>query len=141
LSEFFRANIQYQTPKYPYPDLLRRACNTLALKMTAIPYPRTLEGLLTLLEQPLQTWYSLIIPKEYDSEYGLIYDRALSEEASQYFYEQLIKRGQLLEFASVKVQQIALENFQFLRLLEQLQEANEKVLYALNRNMFCCGDL
>ncbi|BCL37119.1 hypothetical protein [Nostoc sp. MS1] len=126
LAEFFRPDTQDQIPKYPYPDFLRRACNTLALKMSAIAYPRTLEGLLTLLEKPLQTWYSLEIPKEFDSEYGLIYDRALSEEASQYFYEQLIKRGQIPEFASAKVQQIALENFQFLRLLEKLQAANEK---------------
>ncbi|BAY97328.1 hypothetical protein NIES37_12660 [Tolypothrix tenuis PCC 7101] len=93
--------------------------------MTGIPYPRTLEGLFSLLEKPLQTWYPLSIPKEFDSEYGFIYDKALSEEASQYFYEQLIKRGQLPEFASVKIQQIALENFLFQRLLERLQEANE----------------
>ncbi len=92
---------------------------------TGIPYPRTLEGLFSLLEKPLHTWYPLAIPKEFDSEYGFIYDKALSEEASQYFYEQLIKRGQLPEFASVKVQQLALENFLFQRLLERLQEANE----------------
>ncbi|MEH2044161.1 restriction endonuclease-related protein [Nostoc sp.] len=126
LAEFFRPDTQYQLPKYPYPDFLQRASNTLALKMTTFLYPRTLEGLLALLEKPLQTWYPLVIPKEFDSEYGLIYDRALSEEASQYFYEQLIKRGQLAEFASVKVQQIALENFQFLRLLDKLQQANEQ---------------
>ncbi|WP_099068482.1 hypothetical protein [Nostoc linckia] len=125
LAEFFRLDTQYQIPKYPYPDFLQRACNTLVLKMTGIPYPRTLEGLFSLLEKPLHTWYPLAIPKEFDSEYGFIYDKALSEEASQYFYEQLIKRGQLPEFASVKVQQLALENFLFQRLLERLQEANE----------------
>ncbi|MEH2082891.1 MAG: hypothetical protein V7K89_23805 [Nostoc sp.] len=72
LAEFFRPDTQYQLPKYPYPDFLQRASNTLALKMTTFLYPRTLEGLLALLEKPLQTWYPLVIPKEFDSEYGLV---------------------------------------------------------------------
>ncbi|KYC41369.1 hypothetical protein WA1_21945 [Scytonema hofmannii PCC 7110] len=87
LAEFFRQN-----HNYPYPDLLQHACNKLALKMTATPYPRTLEGLFSLLGKPLLTWYPLEIPKEFDPDFGLIYDRALSEEASQYLYEQLLER-------------------------------------------------
>ncbi|GAA6618422.1 hypothetical protein [Scytonema sp. NUACC26] len=121
LAEFFRQN-----HNYPYPDLLQHACNKLALKMTATPYPRTLEGLFSLLGKPLLTWYPLEIPKEFDPDFGLIYDRALSEEASQYLYEQLLERAQLPEFASTIVKQIALENFQFQRLLERLQEVNDE---------------
>lgn len=120
LAEFFD-----QDAKYPYPDLFRHACNTLALKITAISYPRTLEGLLALLAKPVGTWYPLSLPQEFDPDYGLTYDRGLSEEASQYLYDQLLERAQLPEFASAKVKQIALENFQFLKLLEQLQEAND----------------
>jgi hypothetical protein len=48
-----------------------------------IPYPRTLEGFFSLLEKPLQTWYPLSIPKEFNSEYGFRYDRALSEQAKE----------------------------------------------------------
>lgn len=112
-----------QNTKYPYPDLLRHACNKLALKMTAVPYPRTLNGLLVLLEKPVRTWYPLDLPTEFDSDFGLLYDGRLNEEASRYFYEELLDRAKLPESASAVIKQIVLENFQFQRLLERLQEA------------------
>ena len=120
LAEFF-----YQDFKYPHPDLLRLSCNKLALKMTATPYPRTVEGFFTLLEKPLSEWCPFDIPKEFDKSFGLIYDRELSEEASDYFYEHLLDEEQILN-SSTKVKQIALENFQFRKLLNSLQKAYEE---------------
>ena len=120
LAEFF-----YQDSKYPHPDLLRLSCNKLALKMTATSYPRTVEGFFTLLEKPLCDWCPFDIPQEFDKEFGLIYDGELSEEASDYFYEQLLDEEQILN-SSTKNQQIALENFQFRKLLNSLQNAYEE---------------
>lgn len=118
LSEFLR-----QGRKYPYPDLFRHACHKLALEMSAISYPRTLNGFLALLEQPVQTWYPLKLPEKFDPDFGLIYEGELSEEANQYLYEELVERAELLELSTASAQQIALENLQFKTLLERLQKA------------------
>ena len=120
LAEFF-----YQDSKYPHPDLLRLSCNKLALKITAPPYQRTTEGFFTLLEKPLYEWCPFNIPQEFDKEFGLIYDGALSEEASEYFYEHLLNEEQIFNL-STKNKQIALENFQFRKLLNSLQNAYEE---------------
>ncbi len=117
LAEFLRQEI-----KYPYPDLLHRALNTLSLEMTAVRYPRTLTGLLALLEKPIRIWCPNFVPKEFDSDFGLIYEGLLSEEASRYLYDELFDRAKLSEPASIVVKQTVLENFQFQKLLERLQE-------------------
>lgn len=120
LAEFFN-----QDARYPYPDLLSHACHKLALEMTATPYPRTLNGFMKLLEQPVRTWYPLSVPSEFDSDFGLTYERELSEEANRYLYDELLERSQQLESAPTYVKQIALENLQFYRLLERLRESSQ----------------
>ncbi|BAB73674.1 hypothetical protein ACN23B_09855 [Anabaena sp. FACHB-709] len=118
LAEFVRRD-----GKYPYPELLRHGLNKLALELTAVPYPRTLNGLLVLLEKPVKTWYPRrFIPKEFDSDFGLLYEGGLSEEANRYFYEELLERTKLSESATATTQQIAIENLQFQRILARLQE-------------------
>ncbi|MEH2454086.1 hypothetical protein [Nostoc sp.] len=118
LAEFVRGH-----GRYPYPELLRRALNKLVLEVTAVPYPRTLTGLLALLEKPVITWYLRSLqPKEFDSDFGLLYEGVLSEEASRYLYEELLEKTKLSEFATTLTKQIAIENFQFQKILERLQE-------------------
>lgn len=117
LAEFLRQGI-----KYPYPGLLCHACNKLALEMIAVSYPHTFKGFLALLEEPVRAWYPLKLPEEFDSDFGLLYEGELSEEANQYLYEELIERAKLPETATASAKQIALENFQFQRLLERLQK-------------------
>ncbi|HEY9802957.1 MAG TPA: hypothetical protein V6D25_21520 [Leptolyngbyaceae cyanobacterium] len=119
LAEFVRRD-----GKYPYPELLRHALNKLALEITAVPYPRTLTGLLALLEKPVKTWYpKRLIAKEFDSDFGLLYEGGLSEEANRYFYEELIVRTKLPADATEATQQVAIENIHFQRILSRLQES------------------
>src|SRR5262249_38626855 len=80
---------------YPFPDLFRHACNTLALHLTAVPYPYTIRGLLELLQNPVRIWWPLGLPPEFDPDYGLIYENILSEEASRYLYQVLLERAKL----------------------------------------------
>jgi hypothetical protein len=118
LAEFIR-----REAKYPYPKMLSHALNKLALDLTKVSYPRTLTGLLALLEKPVKTWYPpSLLPKEFDSDFGLVYEGSLSEEASRYLYEELLERTKLSNSASAVAQQIAIENFQFQKILERLQE-------------------
>ncbi|WP_193195831.1 hypothetical protein [Nostoc sp. MG11] len=118
LAEFIRRD-----DRYPYPELLRYALNKLALEVTAVTYPRTLTGLLALLEKPVKTWYPRrLLPKEFDSDFGLLYEGVLSEEASRYLYEELLDRAKLPEFATASTKQMAIENFPFKKILERLQE-------------------
>ncbi|MEH2198952.1 restriction endonuclease-related protein [Nostoc sp.] len=122
LAEFVRRD-----GRYPYPELLSHALNKLALEVTAVPYPRTLTGLLALLEKPVKTWYPRrLLPKEFDSDFGLLYERGLSEEASRYFYEELLEQGKIPEFATAATKQIAIENYQFYKILARLQELYNK---------------
>jgi hypothetical protein len=117
------AELLRQGRRYPFPDLLQQACNKLALEMKAVLYPKTLKGFLTLLERPMRMWYPLRLPQEFDPDFGLLYEGDLSEEASQYLYEELIERAKLPLSATTAAQQIALENFQFQKLLERLRKA------------------
>nr|MDZ8008236.1 hypothetical protein [Nostoc sp. DedSLP05]MDZ8100080.1 hypothetical protein [Nostoc sp. DedSLP01] len=118
LAEFVRRN-----GKYPYPQLLCHALNKLALEVTAVNYPRTLTGLLALLEKPVKSWYPQhLLPKEFDSDFGLLYEGGLSEEASRYLYEELLEQGKIPEFATAATKQMAIENFSFKKILESLQE-------------------
>jgi hypothetical protein len=119
------AKLLQQDCKYPYPELFQRACNVLALKMREISYPRTLAGLFNLLEEPVKTWYPFPVPQAFDSDFGLTYDGQLSEEASRYFYDELLERTQLPESASVVTQQLAIENDQFRKLLDCLREKHD----------------
>ncbi|MEH1963555.1 MAG: hypothetical protein V7L05_27660 [Nostoc sp.] len=118
LAEFVRRD-----GRYPYPELLRHALNKLALEVTAVTYPRTLTGLLGLLEKPVKTWYpQRLLPKEFDSDFGLLYEGGLSEEASRYLYEELLEQGKIPEFATAATKQMAIENFSFKKILQSLQE-------------------
>ncbi|MBG1242158.1 restriction endonuclease-related protein [Nostoc sp. NZL] len=118
LAEFMRRD-----GRYPYPELLRYALNKLALEVTAVTYPRTLTGLLALLEKPVKTWYPpRLLPKEFDSDFGLLYEGGLSEEASRYFYEELLEQDKIPEFATATTKQIAIENYQFYKIFIRLQE-------------------
>lgn len=69
--------------QYPYPDVFQRSCNVLALYMGS-SYPRTLTGMLKLLNQPLKSWYPLELPQNFDAECSLIHEGALSQEAQRY---------------------------------------------------------
>jgi len=120
------AELLRQDCKYPYPELFQRACNMLALTMRDIPYPCTLAGLLKLLEEPVKAWYPLAVTQAFDSDFGLTYDGRLSEEASRYFYDELLERTQLPESASTITQQLAIENWQFQKLLDRLREKSDR---------------
>ena len=76
--------------KYPYSPLLQRACHSLAA--TLHPYPKTMHGLLRLMEQPLKTWWPAELPDGYDADFGLISENELAEEATRYCYEILPER-------------------------------------------------
>lgn len=91
-----------QEKKYPYPDLLRHAMNALALEINkSIPFPKTMNGFLRLLEEPVKDWIpSHLIPKEFDGDFGLIDEGSLSEEANDYLAEILIAKGGIPEYAS-----------------------------------------
>lgn len=110
---------------YPFPDLFRHACNTLALKLTTVPYPQTISGLLDLMKEPVRTWWPSGLPPEFDSDYGLVYDNELSEEASRYLYQEVLEREKLPLSATSVQQRIVIENYQFRRLIDQLQDVYE----------------
>lgn len=115
-----------QEHTFPYPALFQRAKNMLALKMTTPSFPRTLTGFLSLLEQPVKNWYPLSVPKAFDADFGVVYEGRLSEEASHYFYSELLERKKLPDFASPIIYEQAIENYQFRELLERLQVEHEK---------------
>jgi hypothetical protein len=68
----------------------------------------------------------LALPPAFDSDFSLIYDTRLSEEASRYFYDELLEKAQLPEFAATITQQLAIENSQFQKLLERLKERSDR---------------
>lgn len=111
-----------QDHSYPYPDFFRRACNQLALHVEAEKYPRTIAGLLRLFEQPITVWYPFQVPPTFDSEFGFMYEGRLSEEASRYFYSELLESASLSEAASDLTQQLASEHYQFQKLFSRLRE-------------------
>ncbi len=107
--------------KYPYPPLFQQACHCLAA--TLDPYPKTIRGLLTLMERPLRAWWPVELPNGYDAESGLIYEGELAEEASRYFHEELFEcDAKQREKGSLKARR-DLENRQFKRLKDFLQSA------------------
>lgn len=64
--------------------------------MSTVSYPRTLNGLLALLEKPVRTWYPRsLLPREFDPDFGLTYEGWLSESASRYLYDELFDRAKL----------------------------------------------
>jgi len=125
LAKLLQKDDKSSYPKYPYPELFQRTCNVLALKMRNVPYPRTLAGFLKLLEEPVKAWYPLEMPEAFDPDFGLAYDGRLSEEASRYFYDELLERMQLPESASTIAQQLAIENYQFQKLFHRLREKSD----------------
>lgn len=117
-------NFLYQERKYPYPDLLRHAMNALSLGMKkSIPFPKTINGFLRLLEEPVKDWCpSHFIPKEFDCDFGLIDEGSLSEEANDYLHEELIDKGKIPENANSCTQQLAIDNKKFINVLDKLRD-------------------
>lgn len=113
-----------QEKKYPYPDLLRHAMNTLALEMKkTIPLPKTMNGFLRLLEEPVKDWCPChFIPKEFDRDFGLIDEESLSEEANDYLTEVLITKDRIPEYASTIIKQLAIDNARFTKILDKLRD-------------------
>ena len=110
---------------YPFPALLQHACHMLAFHLTAVPYPRTMPGLLHLMQEPVGTWYPLPLPPEFDADYGLVAHGRLSEEASRYLHQDLFDGQRISHEAESTIQTIAIENVQFRRLFERLRLAYE----------------
>lgn len=111
--------------KYPYPDLLRHGMNALALEMKkSIPFPKTINGFLELLEKPVKDWCpSKFIPQEFDSDFGLMDEGSLSEEANDYLAEVLLEKGGIPEYASPLVKQLGIDNAKFTKILDKLRDA------------------
>lgn len=80
-------------------------------------------GLFVMFENPVSTWYPLNTPTEFDCAASLMYDGQLSEEANRFLFQELLEEGQLSLSANGVLQQIALENHDFKKLIEQLQSA------------------
>lgn len=83
-----------QGKKYPYPDLLMVSMNDLSLEFlkTSRDFPKTMQGFLKLLEKPVKEWCPEDwIPSEYDSEFALLSQGVLSEEATRYMESNLAK--------------------------------------------------
>ncbi|MGL5060389.1 MAG: hypothetical protein ACRC62_10450 [Microcoleus sp.] len=110
--------------KYPYPDLLRHGMNALALAMnTGRHFPKTMNGFLLLLEEPVKNWCSSsFIPKEFDSDFGLMDEGTLSEEANDYLAEVLLEKDGIIESASPLVKQLAIDNSKFKKILDKLRD-------------------
>ncbi|MEG4147760.1 restriction endonuclease-related protein [Microcoleus sp. Pol12B5] len=110
--------------KYPYPDLLRHAMNSLALEIKqSIPFPKTMNGFLKLLEEPVKDWCpSSFIPKEFDRDFGLMDEGSLSEEANDYLAEVLLEKGGIPEYARASIKQLAIDNSKFTKTLDQLRD-------------------
>ena len=118
-----------QEKKYPYPDLLRHAMNSLALEMKkSIPFPKTMNGFLQLLEKPVKDWCpSNFISKEFDRDFGLIDEGSLSEEANDYLHEELITKGRIPENDNSCIQQLAINNKKFISVLEKLRDVYNNI--------------
>lgn len=110
--------------KYPYPDLLRHAMNVLSLEMKKnIPFPKTINGFLQLLEEPVKNWCpNHFIPKEFDRAFGLIDEGSLSEEANDYLHEELVAKGKIPETANSCTQQLAIDHKKFINVLDKLRD-------------------
>ncbi len=113
-----------QGKTYPYPDLLRHAMNALALEMiNSVPFPKTMDGFLQLLEKPVKDWYpSNFIPKQFNGDFGLLDEGSFSEEANDYLYEDLITKGGISENANSYTQQLAIANKNFISVLDKLRD-------------------
>jgi hypothetical protein len=121
------AGLLRQHRAYPYPPMFVRATHQLALHLTSASFPHMLDGLFRLFARPVQEWCPYPIPREFDPAAGLVDDRRLSEEASYYFYNELLERAQLQQTAPSLIQQIAIENYQFQQLLDRLYAADDPV--------------
>ncbi len=111
--------------KYPYPDLLHQGMNALCLEIKkSISFPKTMQGFLSLLEQPVKDWYpNSWIPPEFDGDFGLLDMGSLSEEANDYLAEVLLAKDGSLQYASTIVKQLAIDNQKFTRILDKLRDA------------------
>ena len=117
-----------QKNKYPYPDLLRYGMNTLSLEMNkGINFPKTIGGFLQLVEEPIKDWCpNDFIPKEFDSDFGLMDEGSLSEEANDYLTEVLLEGG-IPEYASAVAKQLAMDNLQFTKIIDKLRDIYSNV--------------
>ncbi|HAX76900.1 MAG TPA: hypothetical protein DCY88_13925 [Cyanobacteria bacterium UBA11372] len=111
--------------KYPYPDLLRHAMNALALEMKqTIPFPKTINGFLRLLEEAVKNWCpSNFIPENFDRDFGVMDEGSLSEEANDYLAEiYTSNQAEIIEYASSSIKQLAIDNSKFTKILERLRK-------------------
>lgn len=112
--------------KYPYPDLLRHGMNALSLEMKNISFPKTMNGFLRFVSEPVNDWCpKSFIPQEFDDDFGLIDERSLSEEANDYLSE-LFENGKIPEYASAKIKQLAIDNAKFMSIVDKLRDAYDK---------------
>ncbi len=113
-----------QERKYPYPDLLHHGMNVLSLEMgKSVPFPKTMQGFLNLLEKPVQDWCpNNWIPPEFDSDFGLLDIGSLSEEANDYYFEKFKENDDFPEYASTKTKQEAIDNAKFTSIFKKLRE-------------------
>jgi hypothetical protein len=93
--------------KYPYPDLLHQGMNILSLEIKkSVSFPKTIQGFLNLLEEPVIDYLpSNWIPSEFDPDLGLLDMGSLSEEANDYYYENLEELSKITSYPSTKTKQ------------------------------------
>ena len=110
--------------KYPYPDLLHHGMNALSLEIKkSVSFPKTMQGFLTLLEQPVQDWCpEKWIPPEFDGDFGLLDVGSLSEEANDYYFERLKELDNIPKNASTKTKQEAIDNAKFTTIFNRLRD-------------------
>ncbi|MEL6438530.1 MAG: hypothetical protein AAFQ80_04660 [Cyanobacteria bacterium J06621_8] len=113
--------------KYPYPDLLHHGMNALSMEIKkSVPFPRTMQGFLKLLEEPVKD-YCPWIPSEFDGDFGLLDMGSLSEEANdyidEYLAEAILKRGKVPESLAATVKKITeIDNSKFTKLFNKLRD-------------------
>ncbi|GAB4541084.1 MAG: hypothetical protein Tsb0014_32790 [Pleurocapsa sp.] len=110
--------------KYPYPDLLHQGMNALSLEIKkSVSFPKTMQGFLNLLEEPVIDYLpSNWIPSEFDPDLGLLDMGSLSEEANDYYYENLEELSKITSYASTKTKQEIIDNAKFTQLFNKLRD-------------------
>ena len=111
--------------KYPYPDLLHQGMNALSLETKkTVPFPKTMQGFLKLLEEPVKDYCPPIwIPPEFDGDFGLLDMGSLSEEANDYLAEAISKTNKFSESFATTVKKITeIDNSKFIKLFNKLRD-------------------
>lgn len=116
LAKFF----EKQGRRHPYPDQLRYSLNHMALAMSS-KYPKTIEGLLYLLEKPLNEWWPGDLPVGFDGDMPMLEDGELSFEVLTYL-EKLSEQENGYFHDSLLQLELILDNQKFKFLLDHLRE-------------------